>query len=176
MSETKKSNQTRMYPANDPLFEPTPTERRADQASAGARTVPGGMVEHSLKLQPATGFEFRYESSAGAARVIHLERGALESNTASPSEVLSFRATVSPAENPTRVGFFTSPDSIPMSAEAIILIEGGISGDSIICRSFGSFDGLRVNLRIFRTNEDGSISRILQEDIQDANEHRFPIP
>jgi hypothetical protein len=176
VSETKKSKQTRIHPHNNPLSEQTRTETRAAPASAGARSLPRGMVRHILKLQPATGFEYRYQSSAGDARIIHLERGALESGIGSPSEVSSFRAGVSPGERPTSGGFFTSPDSIPMSAEATILIEAGVSGDSIICRSFGSFDGLSVTLTIFRENEDGSISRILQENIQDANEHTFPIP
>jgi hypothetical protein len=64
----------------------------------------------------------------------------------------------------------------PMSAEATLLIEGGVSGDAIICRSFGSFAGLKVTLTIYRENPDGSIERILTEDIQDADEHTFRIP
>jgi hypothetical protein len=90
--------------------------------------------------------------------------------------VLSFRAGASPGERPTRGGFFTSPDSIPLAAQAIVLIEGGVSGDSIVCRSFGSFAGLKVTLTISRENPDGSVGRILQEEIQDADEHTFLIP
>jgi hypothetical protein len=141
-----------------------------------ARTLLPGMVRHIVTVQPATSFEYRYESSTGTARVIHLERGALESRGAQPTEVLAFRAGVSPGENPTRGGFFTSPDSVNLTAESHILIEGGVSGDSIICRSYGSFAGLKVTLAIYRENPDGSIERILQEDIQDADEHTFAIP
>jgi hypothetical protein len=133
------------------------------------------MTRHILRLEPATAFEYRYESPKGIARIIYLERGALESGTGAAQPVTSFRTTVSPAAEPTRGGFFTSPDSIPLIAEAIILIEKGASGDSIVCRSFGSFDGLRVTLTIFR-DSGGGISRILSEDIQDANENRFSIP
>ncbi len=174
MSKTKKSAASRTSGRNNPLTKQTPTKRRADPALA---TLPPGMVRHILAVQPATGFEYRYVSSAGAARVIHLERGALElRGGGEPAAVAAFRAGVFPGENPTRGGFFTSPDSIPLSAEATLLIEGGVSGDSIICRSLGSFDGLKVTLRIFREDEGGGISRILQEDIEDANEHTFPIP
>jgi hypothetical protein len=134
------------------------------------------MVRHTVRVEPATSFDFRYASSAGDPRVIHLERGALESLDGSTPQVTAFRTVVSPGEKPTSGGFFTSPDSIPLSAEAIILIEGGVSGDSIICRSFGSFAGLKVTLTIFRENSDGSIARILQEEIQDADEHTFAIP
>jgi hypothetical protein len=134
------------------------------------------MVRHILALQPATVFEYRYKSSAGEARVIHLERGALEFGEEAPQTVLSFRATVFPGEKPTSGGFFTSPDSLNLTAQATVLIEGGISGDSITCRSFGSFDGLKVTLQIFRENEDGSVGRILQEEIRDAEEHTFTIP
>ena len=176
MPKMKKSDNTRSSGRNNPLSKPTQTKRRANPASAKARALPRGMVRHIVTVKPATSFEYRYESSAGNARVIHLERGALESRGGSPQRVLSFRAGVSPGEKPTRGGFFTSPDSILLSAEATILIERGISGDSIVCRSFGSFDGLKVTLTIFRENADGSIGLILQEDIQDANEHKFLIP
>jgi hypothetical protein len=150
------------------------TERAPDFLKARTRLT--GMVRHIVTVQPATGFEYRYESSAGNARVIHLERGALESADAQSAEVMSFRAGVSPGENPTRGGFFTSPDSIALRAEAHILIEGGVSGDLIICQSLGSWNGLKVTLKVFRENDDGSIGLILQEDIQDANEHSFKIP
>jgi hypothetical protein len=108
--------------------------------------------------------------------VIHLERGALESPSGNSAEILSFRAGVSPGDTPTRGGFYTSPDSVNLRAEAHILIEGGVSGDYVICRSFGSFDGLKVTLTIYRENPDGSIEQILREAIQDADEHKFPIP
>ena len=174
MSKTKKSAKPRISERNNPLAKQTPTKRRADPALA---SLPRGMVRHILTVQPATSFQYRYESSAGGARVIHLERGALEMRGGSePAPVESFRAGVFPGERPTRGGFFTSPDSLPLSAEATILIDGGVSGDSIICRSLGSFDGLKVTLRIFREDEGGGISRILQEDIEDADEHTFPIP
>ncbi len=141
-----------------------------------ARALPAGMVRHILTVQPATSFEYRYESSAGGVRVIHLERGALESRGGQPKEVLAFRAGVSPGEAPTRGGFFTSPDSIDLIAQAHLLIEGGVSGDSLICRSFGSWDGLRVVLAVYRENSDGSIEQIVRESIQDADEHTFRIP
>jgi hypothetical protein len=150
------------------------TERAPDFLKA--RTLLTGMARHIVTVQPATGFEYRYESSSGTARVIHLERGALESQDGQPAEVLAFRAGVSPGDNPTRGGFFTSPDSVDLRAEAYIRIEGGVSGDSIICRSLGSFSGLTVTLAIYRENQDGSVERILQEDIEDANEHKFAIP
>ena len=176
MSKMKKSDKSPSSRRNNPFSKPAQTKRRANLASAKARALPRGMVRHIVTVQPATSFVYRYESSAGNARVIHLERGALEFRGGSPQTVFAFRAGVSPIENPTTGGFFTDPDSIPLSAEAIILIKGGVSGDSIICRSFGSFDGLRVTLTIFRENSDGSIDRILQEDIQDADEHTFLIP
>lgn len=159
----------------NPLAERTKTDKRADAAGTKSR-VPGRSAVHIVKVQPATGFEFRYQSSAGEVRVIRLERGALESKDATPSAVLAFRAGVSPREKPTRCGFFTSPDSIPMSAEATVIIDGGVSGDSIVCRSYGSVAGLQVALTIYRENDDGSIQQILKEDIHDADEHTFRIP
>jgi hypothetical protein len=134
------------------------------------------MARHIVTVQPATSFDYRYESAAGEARVIHLERGALESKDGSPQSALSFRAVVSPGEKPTSGGFYTSPDSIPWSAEVMILIEGGASGDSIICRSLGSFDGLKVTFTVYRENQDGSIGQILRKEIRDADKHRFLIP
>ena len=144
-----------------------------------ARTLSAGMVRHILTVQPATSFEYRYESSGGDRRVIHLERGALESRGTQPKEVMAFRAGVSgliEGDPPTRGGFFTSPDSIDLIEEAHLLIEGGVPGDSLICRSYGSWEGLRVTLTIYRENSDGSIERILQEAIQDADEHTYQIP
>ena len=171
---SKMKNDNKSSKPNNPLSEPTPTEGRANPAYAD--TLPKGTAKHIVTVQPATGFEYRYKSSTGMERVIHLERGALEARGGSPEAVLAFRAGVSPIEKPTRGGFFTSPDSIPLRAEAFILIEEGVPGDSIICRSSGSFDGLKVTLEIFRQNSDGSIERILQEEIQDADEHTFLIP
>jgi hypothetical protein len=176
MSKMKNSGETRSYKRNNSFSERTPTKRRAGLVSDKAQTLPRGMARHTVTVKPATSFEYRYKSAAGRERVIHLERGALETRGGSPQTVLAFRAGVSPLENPTRGGFFTDPDSIPLSAEASILIRGGVSGDSIVCRSFGSFDGLNVTLAIFRENSDGSIERILREDIQDADEHTFLIP
>ena len=173
MPKMKKSDKPRISRVSNPLSKQTQTKRRANPASA---TLPRRMVRHILTVQPATSFQYRYQSSAGNARVIHLERGALEPIGGEPPAVSSFRAGVFPGEKPTRGGFFTSPDSIPLSAQATILIERGVSGDSIICRSLGSFDGLNVTLRIFRENDDGSISRILEEVIEDADEHTFLIP
>lgn len=152
----------------------TMTERSPDFLKSHARLT--GTVKHIVTVQPATGFEYRYQSSTGSVRVIHLERGALESRGGGATEVLSFRAGVSPIDNPTRGGFFTSPDSIPMIAEAHILIDGGVASDLLICRSFGSWNGLQVTLKVFRENEDGSTSQILQEQIQNADEHTFLIP
>jgi len=151
--------------APDFLAAPTP--------SAGP---PAGMVKHIVTVQPATGFEYHYYSSTGVARVIHLGQGALEAHLEDETEVLAFRAGVSPIEKPMRGGFFTSPDSVKLRAEAHIFIESGDSGDSIVCRSFGSWNGLKVTLTIYRENSDGSVGQILQEDIQDADEHTFPIP
>lgn len=176
MSKAKKGDQAGRPLPKNPLAEPTQTDRRADAASARAHALPPGTAAHIVTLEPATGFEFRYQSTAGDARVLRLERGALESKSGSPAEVLAFRAGVSPREKPIRCGFYTSPDSIPLSAVAMILIDKGVSGDSIICRSYGSYAGLKVTLTIYRENEDGSIQRILKEDIQDADEHTFKIP
>lgn len=133
-----------------------------------------GLVEHVVRIEPATGFEYRFFSPAGDARIIHLERGAVEFGQ--PTEVGAFRAGVSPIEKPTRGGFFTSPDYIDIKAEAIIWIEGGASGDSIVCISHGSFFDVEVTLSLFRTNPDGSTSRVLQETIKDDEEHSFKIP
>jgi hypothetical protein len=109
-----------------------------------------GLVEHVVRIEPATGFEYRFFSPAGDARIIHLERGAVEFGQ--PTEVGAFRAGVSPIEKPTRGGFFTSPDYIDIKAEAIIWIEGGASGDSIVCMSYGSYFDVEVTLSLFRTN------------------------
>src|SRR4051812_26629098 len=124
MPKIKKSTKSRISERDNPLSKQTPTKRRADPALA---TLPPGMVRHILTVQPATSFQYRYESSAGDARVIYLERGALELRGGEPATVESFRVGVSPGEKPTSGGFFTSPDSIPLSAEATILIEGGVS-------------------------------------------------
>lgn len=139
------------------------------------RPLKVGAVRHVLTLKPATGFEYHYESASGSPRVLHLERGAVEAGGLQAAEVLSFRAGVSPSDAPTRGGFYTSPDSVALQAEAHIVIDGGVSGDSLICRSFGSWNGLHVRLQVFRWNPDDSLSLILQEDIQDANEHTFRI-
>jgi hypothetical protein len=90
--------------------------------------------------------------------------------------VIAFRAGVYPGEDPKQGGFYTSPDSVALTAWATILIEGAISGDSLICRSLGSWQGLKVTVKLYRENSDGSISLILTKDVQDADEHNFPIP
>ncbi len=138
-----------------------------------ARSTNSDSVAHILTVYPATAFEYRFQSSAGSNRVFHLERGALESSGIDSVEVSSFRAGVSPIENPTRGGFFTSPDSILLTAHAHITIDGSVSGDSIVCRSLGSWDGLKITLKIFRENPDRGIGLVLQEDIQDSDEHTF---
>lgn len=54
-------------------------ERAPDFLKAHKRR--NGVVCHILTLDPATEFEYRFESSAGIPRLIHLERGALEPTT-----------------------------------------------------------------------------------------------
>jgi hypothetical protein len=67
----EKSNKTQPSRPTNPLSEPTQTERGAGSASAETRSLPEGMARHFLRLEPATGFEYRYKSAAGDARVIH---------------------------------------------------------------------------------------------------------
>jgi len=156
----------------NPLSE-VPTELSAgSQASAAPRSAPKGWVRHIFTVEPATGFQYRFESSPGTARRLHLERGALENNSVNPAEVYAYRAGVYPGESPTQGGFYTSPDSIPLIAWGTILIEGAASGDVLICRSLGSWDGLKVTFKLYR---DGS-GLILSGDLADADEHTFTIP
>ena len=160
----------------NPLCE-TPTFVSAgSQVNAGTQSAPKGAVRHIFTVEPATGFQFRFRSPAGDARRLHLEREALENNSSRQAEVIAFRAGAYPGEDPTEGGFFTSPDSIPLIASATILIGGAISGDSLICRSFGSWNGLHVTFKLYRENPDGSIGFILTGNLKDADEHTFAIP
>jgi hypothetical protein len=174
--EPKKDVPKKGKPPN-PLSETPTLPEKGTQAAAGPRSsTPKGWVRFILTVEPATGFQYRVESSAGAGRRLRLERGALESRSGRPAEVLAFRAGVYPGEDAKQGGFYTSPDSIPLRAEAHILIEGAASGDSLVCRSLGSWEGLKVTLKLYRENPDGSISLILTQEIKDADEHKFPIP
>jgi len=176
MPKKKASSNTRIHKQDNKLSQRMLTNRWIKSAFAKTRTLLPGMVRHMVMVQPATSFDFRYESSGGNARVIHLERGALELEGGNPPAVTSFRAVVYPGDNPTQGAFYTSPNFIPMIAQAHILIENGIPGDSIICRSYGSSDGLKVTLSIYRETSSGSIGQILKQEIQDADEHKFLIP
>ena len=139
-------------------------------ATAEDRAIPPGTAVHLVAVDPATHFDFRYQSREGVARVIRLKVASLTANSAEPHQIEQFHASVHPEGKPTICTFFTLPESIAMSARAIVLIEGGISGDRIICRSLGSVAGLKVTVRIIRNGED-----ILREEIQDTNEHKFQI-
>lgn len=171
----KSGAQKREKPVN-PLAE-TPTlpskGTRADATSPPA--TPKGWVRHFLVVEPATGFQYRFESKAGNRRGLRLERGALEKRTGGgQAEVLAFRAGA--YDDTKQGGFFTSPDSIPLLAQAIILIEGATSGDFLVCRSFGSWQGLEVTVNLYREEPDGSGTLLLTETIKDADEHKFPLP
>jgi hypothetical protein len=160
-----------------PLSEKPTLPSKGTEPSSGHRpAVPGGWVRYILTVAPATSFDYRFESTAGVKRGLRLERGALESESGQSASVTAFRAGVYPAEDAKEGGFYTSPDSVTLTAWAIILTEGVISGDSLVCTSLGSWQGLEVTLKLYRENPDGSISLILTERISDANEHRFPIP
>jgi hypothetical protein len=163
-------------PAN-PLAQKPTLPAKGVQAAVGPRSAaPQGWVRHILTVEPATGFQYRFESAASAARRLRLERGALESDSGRPAEVLAFRAGVYPGDDAKQGGFFTSPDSVPLKAWATILIEGPTSGDFLVCRSLGSWQGLKVTVKLYRENPDGSIALILTQDLTDADEHKFPIP
>lgn len=173
MSKAKKPSKTAKLV--NPLSKAVEMPRAAKPGYTKSRAAQA-MERLIIKVQPATSFDYRFVSSGGDARIFHLERGALEPIGGSAQTVLSFRAGAYPGEAPTQGGFFTSPDSIPMTAEAHIVVEEGASGDSIICRSYGSWEGLSVTLTIYREEPDGSIRRILLEEIHDADEHTFVIP
>lgn len=174
--EPKKDAPKKGKPAN-PLSETPTLPKKGTRAAAGARSsTPKGWVRYILTVEPATGFQYRFQSSAGADRRLRLERGALESRSGRPAEVLAFRAGVYPGEDAKQGGFYTSPDSIPLAAEAHLLIEGAASGDFLVCRSLGSWDGLKVTLNLYREDPDGSISLILTQELKDADEHKFPTP
>jgi hypothetical protein len=179
MAKTKKrapKTAKRRKPTwNDPLVKRAQTKRKATPATARARTT--STVQHILTVNPATSFQYRFESSTGARRIIHLERGAVEPPGASTVPVASFRAGVYPGgPAPTQGGFYTSPDSVNLIAQAILHIEGIVAGDSLICRSLGSWNGLKVTVELFREYSDGSIGRILHEEIQDADAHTYTLP
>jgi hypothetical protein len=174
--EPKKDNSKKGKPTN-PLAETPTLPSKGTKAAAGrSSSVPKGWVRHILTVEPATGFQYRFESAAGAARRLRLERGALESGAGRPAEVLAFRAGVYPGDDAKQGGFYTSPDSVPLKAWATILIEGAISGDSLVCRSLGSWQGLKVTAKLYREAPDGGITLILTEELMDADEHKFPIP
>jgi len=138
--------------------------------------VPNGFVGYILALQPATDFDFQSKSSAGALRVMSLERGALESTGATPTAIDAFRTEAYPPTAATDVGFFTSPDSVSMSAQAFVWVQGSVPGDTLVCTSLGSWNGLAVTFTLSRENADGSINQILKETINDAQRHAYPIP
>ena len=140
-----------------------------DYAAAGA--APAGTVVHFVSINPATHFDFRYQSREGVPRIIHLQLASLVAHPEQIHQVEQFHASVHPRDKPRLCTFYTLPESIKMSAQAIILIEGGIPGDTIICHSHGSFAGLKVNVRILRNQEN-----ILTKDIQDTHEYKFRIP
>jgi hypothetical protein len=149
---------------------------RAPRFLTEHETPPAGLIAYSLQLTPATGFRFHFESNGGDRRVFYFERGALEADIGESPAVYAFRAGGFPGDKPTRGGFFTSPDSINMHAVAHILLEGGASGDSFVCLSYGSWAGLEVKLTLSRFDPDGGSELILQETIRDADEHSFKIP
>jgi hypothetical protein len=139
--------------------------------------LPVGWVGYLIHVRPATSFDFHFESSTGAMRPLRLERGALETEVGDTSTAItSFRAVAYPEVAETQVGFYTSPDSVPMTAEADVSVYGSVSGDSFVCTSEGSWNGLVVTVTVFRVNSDGSITQIIQQNIQDANQHRYQIP
>ena len=147
-----------------------PVVQRLTPAYAAGRQIPPGTAVHLVEIDPATHFDFRYQSREGVERVIHLQLASLTAHSEELHQMEQFHASVHPQGKPTLCTFFTLPESIAMSARAIILIEGGIPGDSIICHSHGSFAGLKVDVRIIRSGED-----ILREEIQDTYEHKFRI-
>lgn len=129
-----------------------------------------------LTLQPATSFVYRFESPTGGVRELRLERGALERHNQPSAVVDAFRAGAFPADAATYGGFYTSPDSIPLTAEAMFVIKDAMPGDVVIYRSLGSWDGLTVTIKLYRQDVNGALGLILQSVIQDGDEHTFAIP
>ena len=152
----------------DPLVPGVPP---ANDATVVSHPIPPGTAVHYVAIDPATHFDFRYQSSEGTERVIYLQLTSLTAHSEELHEVEQFHASVDPPEKPTLCTVYTLPASSAMSARAIVVIEGGVPGDSIICHSHGSSAGLRVNVSIVRGGEV-----ILREQIQDTYEYRFPIP
>jgi hypothetical protein len=128
------------------------------------------MAVHFVAIRPATHFDFRYQSRDGEARVIHLDLANLTADSEELHSVEQFYASVHPRDRPTLCTFYTLPETIPMSAAAVVCIEGGVPGDSIICHNYSRLAGLKVDLRIIRGGVD-----ILRENIEDTDEHKFMI-
>jgi hypothetical protein len=61
-----------------------------------------------------------------------------------------------PQEKPTLCTFYPLPASVATSARAVVFIEGGVPGDSIICHSHGTSAGLKVNVSIVRGGKSSS--------------------
>ena len=148
---------------------------RATKPVSSKRLAMPALQEFIISIQPATMFIFKFKSSAGVKRVFQLEYIGLESIGSPVPPFEFFRAGGDSAENTTEAGFVTSSESIPMAAQAHILVDGGLSGDSIVCRSLGSFEGLSVTLTIDRVEIAGSPTRLLKKEIHDDSEHTFLI-
>ena len=136
-----------------------------DYAAAGA--APAGTVVHFVSINPATHFDFRYQSREGVPRIIHLQLASLVAHPEQVHQVEQFHASVHPRDKPRLCTFYTLPESIKMSAQAIILIRVEFQGIPL-SDSHGSFAGLKVNVRILRNQEN-----ILTKDIQDTHEYNF---
>lgn len=132
------------------------------------RNAEPGMAVHFIAIEPVTHFDFRYQSRDGEARVIHLDLANLTARSAEPQPVELFYASVHPRGRPTLCTFYALPEVIAMSAGAVVCIEGGVPGDSIICHNHSRLDGLKIDLHIIRGGED-----ILRESIEDTYEHQF---
>ena len=74
--------------------------------------------------------------------------------------------------------FYPVPRPIAFSAEVGLVIEGSVSGDSIVCQRVESYDGPepKVTLTVWRSHSDGTYGRVVCEEIHDTDEHRFLIP
>jgi len=140
MSETKRAIRPDSSPTILSLKQPQ-TDRRADPASAKTRTsVRNGA--HILKVQPATGSSIA--QSSAAMRESYTLSAVLSSpdRLAVRSEIISSRSF--PRRNPNKGAFSLHPTR-PLSAEATILIEGGVQGIQSFAARFRSFDGFESN-------------------------------
>jgi hypothetical protein len=149
-------------------------KRKARSAASNA----AGRADRSLLvvIEPATSFHFWVEDGANHWRTFRMERGALETRLGGkPQPVGSFRAGAYPKNGGTWAGFYVSPDPLDMQAHSHGVVEGVQPGDVIVAESWGSYDGLRVKLRVYE-DAGGTISLLFEDEITDDQPRQYPLP